>query len=158
MPASAGGLVTVAHALRHPALGQDRDHALERRAHRANRAERHRQPLPLGVGDDQVEAATLLAEQRVVGHRDVLERDLGGVGGVPAELLQRAGANAVAGLDDEEGEAAVPGLGAGADGRHVEVGAHAAGDEGLGAVDDPAAVDLLRAGADRRRQSRCRAR
>src|SRR4051794_29759455 len=138
----------MAHALGDAALAEDRGHALERRAHRADRPERHQQPLPLEVRDDQVEAAALLAEQRAVGDRDVLEGDLGGVGGVPPELLQRTRAHAVVGVDDEEGEAAVAALLPRLDRRHVEVRPYAVGDEGLGAVDDPAAVDALGARTD----------
>ena len=151
MPASArtASAATLWRTLcEHAALAEDRDHALERRAHRADRAERHQQPLPLEVRDDQVEAAALLAEQRVVSHRDVLERDLGGVGRVPAELLERPRGDALAGLDHEERQRPVAGLRPRPHRGDVEVRAHAVGDERLGAVDDPAAVDALGARAD----------
>lgn len=93
------------------------------------------------VRTEVVEALVLLAEQVLDGHLDVDERELGGVGGAQAQLVQLA-ADGVAlgpGVHGEEGdaEAAVVfarGGGAGADDHAV--GVDATGDEGLGAVED----------------------
>ena len=92
------------------ALEGELERALERDLHRADGAERHQQPLPLEVGHDQVEAAVLLAEQVLLGHEHVVERDLRRVGGVPAELLERARSHAGAAFDDQEREAVVAAL------------------------------------------------
>ncbi len=97
---------------------EPRDGPLQRGVHRADRAERHQQPLPLEVGHDQVEAAALLAEQVLVGDEHVLEGDLAGVGGVPAELLELGRAHALAGLDDQERHPAVGGWGGCPSGAH----------------------------------------
>ena len=43
--------------------------------HRAHRAKRHRKPLPLEVGHDQLEALVLAAEQRVIWNEGFLEGD-----------------------------------------------------------------------------------
>ena len=118
--------------------------------HRADGADRHQQPLPGEVGHDQLEAAVLLAEQVLGRDLDVGEGELAGVGGVPAHLLQLR-RHLVAGhlaLEDEEGDAAVAALLGRLAGADEEVGADAVGDEGLGAVDHVAAVDLLGGGAD----------
>ena len=120
------------------------ERALEQRLHRADRAERHQQPLPLEVGHDQVEALVLLAEQVLLGHEHVVERDLAGVGRVPAELLELGDArDALASVDDQERDAVVAALLGRLDGGDDEVGAHAVRDERLRAVDDVAAVDAL---------------
>jgi len=55
------------------------DRLLENDAHGPDRPECHRQPLPLEVGHDQVEALVLLAEQVLLGHEDVGEGELAGV-------------------------------------------------------------------------------
>ncbi len=57
--------------------------------------------------------------------------------------------DALAALDDHEGDAVVPALGGRLDGGDDEVGAHAVGDVGLLAVEHPAAVDSLGARAQR---------
>ena len=60
-----------------------------------------------------LEAVADLAEHRVVGDLDLVERDLGGVGGAQAELavdLLRREARGV-GRDEEAGEALVPSSG-----------------------------------------------
>ena len=64
------------------------DGDLDQALHRADRADRHQQPLPGEVGHDQLEAAVLLAQQVLDRHLDVGEGRLAGVGGVPAHLLQ----------------------------------------------------------------------
>ena len=64
--------------------GSERE--LEARLHGTDRAQGHQQPLPLEVGHDQVEAAVLLTEQVLLGDEHVVERDLGGVRGMPAQL------------------------------------------------------------------------
>ena len=116
----------------------------------ADRAQRHQQPLPLEVGHDQVEAAVLLAEQVLGGDGDVGERELARVGGVPAHLLELV-RDLVAlhlALEDQERDPVVAALGRRLHRADEEVGADAVGDEGLRAVDDPAAVDLLGVGPD----------
>ena len=118
------------------------ERALEGRLHPADGAERHREPLPLEVGHDQVEALVLLAEQVLRGHAHVGERQLAGVGRVPAELLELA-RHLEAGhalLEHEEREAVVAALLRRLHGGHVEVRAHAVRDERLGAVHDVLAV------------------
>lgn len=98
-----------------------------------------------------VEALVLLAEQVLDGHLDVDERQLGGVGGLQAELVELA-ADGVAlglGVHGEEGDAVAAVLGgrrggAGADDHAV--GVHAAGDEGLGAVEDVVGAVLAQLG------------
>ena len=134
---------------------------LDQALHRADGADRHQQPLPGEVGHDQLEALVLLAEQVLLRHLDVGEGQLAGVGGVPAHLLQLL-RHLVAGhlaLEHEEGDAVVAALLGRLAGADEEVGADAVGDEGLGAVDDVAAVDPLGEGARcRRRRSRRRAR
>ena len=126
------------------------DGDLEQALHPADRAERHQQPLPLEVGHDQVEAAVLLSQQVLGGDLDVGEAELAGVGGVPAHLLELRD-DLVAGhvaLEDQERDAVVAALLGGLDRADEEVGADAVGDEGLGPVDDVAAVDRPRVGAD----------
>ena len=126
------------------------DGDLDQALHRADGADRHQQPLPGEVGHDQFEAAVLLAEQVLRRHLDVGEGQLAGVGGVPAHLLQLR-RHLVAGhlaLEHEEGDAAVAALLGRLAGADEEVGADAVGDEGLGAVDQVAAIDLLRGGGD----------
>jgi len=108
---------------------------LEHRLHRTNRPERHQQPLPLEVGHDQVEAGVLVAEPVALGHEHVVEGDLGGVGRMPAELAQRARADARAALDDQEREPVVTTLRLGSHCRHEDVGPYPAGDERLGSID-----------------------
>ena len=116
--------------------------ALERRLHPADGAERHREPLPLEVGHDQVEALVLLAEQVLFGHAHVGECELAGVRRVPPELLELArdleARHAL--LEHQEREAVVAALLCRLHRGHVEVGAHAVGDERLGAVHDVLAV------------------
>lgn len=97
------------------------------------------------------EALVLLAEEVLDGDLDVDEGQLGGVGGAQAQLVQLA-ADGVAlglGVHGEQGyaEAAVVlarGGGAGAD-DHL-VGVDAAGDEGLGAVEDVVGAVLAQLG------------
>ena len=111
--------------------------------HRADRSERHRQALPLEVGHDQREALVQAAEQVLFGDEHILEADRGRVGGVPAELVELRGADALAAVDDQEGDAVVAALGVGLHGRDDEMGAQAIGDVGLLAVDHPTAVRAL---------------
>ena len=127
-----------------------RDRALEHDLHRADRAERHHEPLPLEVGHHELEAPVLLAEEVLLGDEHVVERELGGVGGVPAELLElpRDQEAVHVALDDEEGDAVMAALLGGLHGRDDEVGAHTVRDEGLRPVDHVAAVDRLCARAD----------
>ena len=126
------------------------DRPLDQPLHRADRADRHQQPLPGEVGHDQFEALVLLAEQVLLWHLDVGEGQLAGVGGVPAELLELLRdliARHLA-LEDQERDAVVAALLRRLAGADEEVGANAVGDEGLGAVDDVAAVDALGEGGD----------
>ena len=86
-----------------------------------------------------------------IGHLDVGEGELSGVGCVPAHLLQ-LGDDLVAGhvaLQHQEGDAVVAALLGRLAGADQEVGPDAVGDEGLGAVDDVAPVDLAGGGAQR---------
>ena len=93
------------------------------------------------VAAEVVEALVLLAEEVLDGDLHVDERQLGGVGGLQAELVELA-ADGVAlglGVDGEEGDAEAAVLGGGRGGAGADdhaVGVHAAGDEGLGAVED----------------------
>lgn len=84
------------------------------------------------------EALPCGAEDVRTRHPDVRERQLRGVLGRQADLLQRAGAREArgVGVDDEQADAVLPGRRIGADGDDEEVGEHAVGDEGLRAVDD----------------------
>ena len=125
------------------------DRPLERPAHGADRAERHHQPLPLEVGHDQLEAAVELAEQVLARDEDLVEGDLGGVGGAPPQLRERARRDRPRHAR-ARGRTAAVAVAAGPDRGHVEVGAHAVGDVRLGARDEPAAVDRDGARADRR--------
>jgi hypothetical protein len=109
------------------------------------------QPLPGQVGGEVRERPALLAQP--VGHRHphVGEGQLRRVGGVQAQLVQGAadGVPLAAGVHDEDGDAAAPVArlrrsGAGADQHAVRLGA--AGDEGLGAVEDVVAAVLGQAG------------
>src|SRR3954463_1879954 len=96
-----------------------------------------------------LEAVADVAEQRVVRYLDVVELELGGVGRSEAELaVDRGRAEALAlGRDEEGGEAAMLLLGVSLseDERDLRVVAHA--DPLLLAGDAPAALGLLRAGA-----------
>ena len=121
--------------------------ALPRELHGADRAQRHRQPLPLEVGHDQFEALVQRPQQVLRRHEHVLEGDRGCVGGVPAELLELCGADALAAVDDQKRGPVVPALGRRLDCRDDEVGAHAVGDVGLLPVHQEAAVDGLGARA-----------
>ena len=92
---------------------------------------------------------SILLSQQVLGRDlDVGERQLAGIGGVPAHLLQLP-RDLIAGhlaLQHEEGDAVVAALLGRLAGADEEVGADAVGDECLGAVDEVAAVDSLREG------------
>jgi hypothetical protein len=96
------------------------------------------------------EPLAALAEEVLVGDEAVLHHHLGGVGGADAELvLLLAGAEAVgAALDDERRDVVVArslGIVDGED--DADIADRAVGGEGLGAVQDPAAVDLVGAAA-----------
>ena len=127
------------------ALLGELERLLERDLHRADRAERHQQPLPLEVGHDQVEAAR---SPRRAGspraRRRPRRRAQRRVGRVPAHLLELRGDSTPSPVvDDQERDAVVAALLRRLDRGDDEVRAHAVGDERLRAVDDPAAVDLL---------------
>src|SRR5919106_2606936 len=127
-------------------LGNPFQHPL----HGGHRAQRHHQPLPLEVGHDQVEAAVLLAEQVLLGHEHVAERQLGGVGRPPAQLLELP-RDLVAlhlALEDEERQPVMSALLGRLHGGDDEVGAHAVRDVGLRPVDHVAAVNAPGEGAD----------
>ena len=96
-------------------------------------------PLDHELLGDQVEAGVLLADEVRRRHPHVDERQLCGVRAVPAHLGQAAvdGEPGRALLDDEQADAGMTGA-TGADGSRDEVGAYAAGDERLAAVDDVA--------------------
>src|SRR5438270_9362096 len=76
--------------------------ALPCELHRADGPEGHRQALPLEVGHDQREALVQLSEQVLLGHEHILEADRRGIGGVPAELLELRGADAVPSIEDRK--------------------------------------------------------
>ena len=97
-----------------------------------------------------VEALALLAQQVRAGHPDVLEVQLGGVGGVQAHLVELAAAGEAlhAALDDQQREALVAGIGIGAGHDDDQVGVDARGDERLGAVEDPVVAVAHRRGLD----------
>jgi hypothetical protein len=99
-------------------------------------------------------------EQVLLGDEDVLEGDGRRVGGVPAELVELRGADALAGVDDEEARGrGGPPCGGRLDRGDVEARAHAIGDVGLLAVDDEAAIDALaRVAIDGDVRARARAR
>src|SRR4051812_9226583 len=132
------------------ALARVLDGRVQQVEHRADRAERHQEPLPLEVGHDQVEALVLLAEEVLLGHEHVLEGELARVGGAPAHLVEllRDAEALHALLDEQEREALVAALLRRLHGGHHEVGAHAVGDERLRPVHDVAAVHALREGLD----------
>jgi hypothetical protein len=97
-----------------------------------------------------MEAAVLLAEQVLRRDLHVGERELTGVGGVPAHLLQLA-RDLVAlhvALQHQEREPVVASLLGGLHRAHEEIGANAVGDERLGAVHHVAARDPAGEGAD----------
>src|SRR5271166_1736851 len=144
----ADGLVAGQRAPEGRALPGELDGALPGDLHGPDRAEGHRQALPLEVGHDQLEALVERAEQVLLRHEDVLEGDRRRVGGVPAELLELGRADALAAVDDEEGDAVVPALAGCLGSGDDEVRAHAVGDVGLLAAQHPAAVDALGAGGD----------
>src|ERR671914_54940 len=126
------------------------DDPLQHALHRGDCAQRHDQPLPLEVGHDQVEAAVLLAEQVLLRHEHVAERQLGRVGRPPAELLELARdleALHVA-LEDQERKAVVPTLFRRLHRGDDEVGPHAVRDERLRPVHHVAAVHAPGEGAD----------
>ncbi len=98
-----------------------------------------------------VEALVLLAEQVLDGHLDVDERQLGGVGGLQAELVELAADRVALGLGvhGEEGDAVTAVLGGGGRGAGADdhlVGVHTAGDEGFGAVQDVVGAVLAQLG------------
>ncbi len=99
--------------------------------------DREADPLEHELLGDLVEAGVLLADQVGDRHPRVGEAELRGVRAVPPQLGQRAVDGEARGplLDDQQADAAVS-RAAGADRGGHEVGADAAGDEGLGAVDD----------------------
>ena len=107
---------------------------------------------PTGSWSDQVEAAVLLSEQVVGRDEDLVEGQLGGVGGVPAELLELAGHREPLGaaLDEENEEALVAALVRGLHGGHHEVRARSVRNERLRAAHEVAAVDDPGTGADPR--------
>ena len=118
-----------------------------RARHAARRAD---QPLALELPHDVVEALALLAEQRLLGHAHVLEREQRGVGRVHAELLELLLADHAGRVhvDEEQREAVVAGVRVGLRDEHDEVGAVAVRDVRLRAVDDPLVAVAHRARLD----------
>ena len=109
------------------------------------------QALALQLPHEVVETLADLTEDRVVANLDVVERELGGVARVHAELLELARDREPGKvLVDEEERDAMGSvlLRAGARDQQDEVAAHAVGDVELAAVDPPVAVDALGAGSD----------
>ena len=94
------------------------------------------------------EAAPFPAEDLVGADFDVLEEQLGGVGGVVAHLFQvpAAGEAGQAGVDGEQGHALGAGVGVGFGGEHDDVAVLAVGDEGFLAVDHVAVAVFFGAG------------
>src|SRR6185295_15711762 len=105
---------------------------------RTDGPQRERESLPLEVAHDLVEPLPLLAEEVGGGYPAVLERQLAGVAGPPAQLVQLAadGEAGRAALDDEEREALVAPGGVRLHGGDHEVRADAVGDVCLRTVDD----------------------
>ena len=96
-------------------------------------AGRHAEPLLVEVQHDADEALVLLADQVVDRHPHVVEEELGGVGRPPAHLLELGAAEALAVALDQQQRHARSARPAGAHRHGVVVGAHARGDEHLGA-------------------------
>ena len=110
-----------------------------------------REALERQVHHELDEALALLAADEVLfGDEDVAERQLGGVVALEAHLVELlAVVEAVhAVLDEQQAEGVRPVALAGLDERDDDVGGLAARDEGLRAVDDVAALDLLGGGLD----------
>ena len=98
--------------------------------------DRQAQALALEVGHDAGETGILRADQVLHRHLAVVEEQLSGIRGPPAHLFQLA-ANAKtrrALLHQQQADAAKA-LTAGAHRHRVVIGTHAAGDEGLAAID-----------------------
>ena len=91
------------------------------------------------------EAGTALAQQVLSRDLDVLEGELGGVLGLQADLLQRAGLGVAlhAVLNDEQGDAGAALLWVGDGDDDGEVCLNTVGDEGLRAVDGEGAVAVV---------------
>ena len=133
----------------------------------ADRQRGDRDPAVVEGGEELRVAAAPLAEQVGLGHPAVLEGQRVGVGGVPAELVVGllGGEAGRAGRHDDRAEISArrrrSTTRAGARGHRDDAGDVGAGvgDELLGAVDDPLAVDQLGLGLrGARRRSRRRAR
>lgn len=97
---------------------------------------RHRQPLAVEVGHEDLKALVLGAQQMADRHAHVVEMQMRGVGAPPAHLLERRARESGRIGIDQQGRHARGALRAriGAHGHGDEVGAHAGGDEGLLAV------------------------
>ena len=110
------------------------------------------QALALQLPHEVLETLADLTEHRVVANLDVVERELGGVARVHAELLELARDREPGKiLVDEEQRDAMGAVFLRAGARHEqdEVTAHPVGDVELAAIDPPAAVDALGTGSDR---------
>src|SRR4051812_8269790 len=147
------------------------DHELDRLMHRDRHAELHALLRILGrelegrAGDAyshgsdagaravegrhrHAEAVVLLADEMILGDRDVVERDRRRVGGALSELVLLLVNRDAVSLTryDEAGDAAMAGVLVGLRVDGVPVGVLTVGDEALGAVDDPLIALLHRAG------------
>ena len=122
---------------------------LERRLGGGRGGDADREALERQVHHELDEALALLAADEVLlGHEDVAERELGGVVAVEAHLVELLAVvealHAV--LDEQQAERVGLVALAGLDERDDDVGGLAARDERLRAVDDVAALDPLRGG------------
>ena len=116
----------------------------------AHRRQRHAFQLE-GV-HDLVEAAVQLAEHARGGHRDVVQDDLAGVGGVPAHLRQGCAERQARGrrLDQERADPASARIRRGLRGHDQHIGRAGVGDEHLAAVQPPPGAVTDRRGGDGR--------
>lgn len=92
---------------------------------------RHHPALVVEVGQDDIDALVLLAEQVLDGDLDVVEGDVRGTGGRGVGSLDGLGLDTLAALDDEHRKALV-----GLDARDEVIREDTVGDPLLGAVDD----------------------
>ena len=126
----------------------------DRRPRLRHRTDRDGQPLLRQVVAEVAERLALLPQHVGRGHPHVDEGQLGGVLHLAAHLVQFAAAGEAghAVLDDEQRQPLAPvvGIRRRAGNHDHQVGLHAAGDERLGAVDDPVVAVAHRGGAHAR--------
>ena len=104
---------------------------LDNEAHVADGGAGHHPALVVEVGQDDIDALVLLAEQVLDGNLDVVKGDVGGAGRRRVRGLDRLGLDALAALDEEHRQTLL-----GLDAGDKVVGEDTVGDPLLGAVDD----------------------